>query len=61
MNIDNLLKRALAFEFLSIEEGVYLFKNAPTADLMFVANELPHQYQQLHIIVDLYQQGQQDK
>jgi cyclic dehypoxanthinyl futalosine synthase len=40
MNIDNLLKRALAFEFLSIEEGVYLFKNAPTADLMFVANEL---------------------
>lgn len=40
MNTDNLLKRALNFEFLSIEEGVYLFKNAPTADLMFVANEL---------------------
>lgn len=35
-----LLKRALNFEFLSIEEGVFLFKNAATADLMFVANEL---------------------
>ncbi len=37
---NELLKRALNFEFLSIEEGVYLFKNAPTAELMFVANEL---------------------
>jgi cyclic dehypoxanthinyl futalosine synthase len=35
-----LLKRALNFEFLSADEGVYLFKNAPTADLIFVANEL---------------------
>jgi cyclic dehypoxanthinyl futalosine synthase len=40
MNIDQLLKRALNFEFLSMEEGVFLFKNAPTADLIFVANEL---------------------
>jgi len=40
MNIQTLLKRALNFEFLSIEEGVFLFKNAPTADLMFTANEL---------------------
>jgi cyclic dehypoxanthinyl futalosine synthase len=40
MNIDSLLKRALNFEFLSQEEGVFLFKNAPTADLVFVANEL---------------------
>src|SRR6218665_24396 len=40
MNIQALLKRALNFEFLSIEEGVFLFKNAPTADLMFTANEL---------------------
>lgn len=38
--VQNLLKRALNFEFLSIEEGVFLFKNAATADLMFVANEL---------------------
>jgi len=40
MNIDALLKRALAFEFLSAEEGQYLFENAPNADLMWVANEL---------------------
>ncbi|MEO6903874.1 MAG: CofH family radical SAM protein [Bacteroidia bacterium] len=40
MNIQHLFKRALNFEFLSIQEGVFLFKNAPTADLIFVANEL---------------------
>ncbi len=40
MNVDELLKRGLAQEFLSAEEGVFLFENAPTAKLMFVANEL---------------------
>ena len=40
MNSSVLLNRALNFEFLSQEEGVYLFKNAPTTELMFVANEL---------------------
>ncbi len=40
MNTDELLKRALNFEFLSIEEGVYLFEHAPTSALSFVANEL---------------------
>lgn len=40
MTVDSLLKRALDFEFLSIEEGVFLFENAPTAELAFVANEL---------------------
>ena len=40
MNIDALLQRALSFEFLSAEEGQYLFEHAPTADLMYVANEL---------------------
>ena len=40
MNIEALLQRALAFEFLSAEEGQYLFEHAPTADLMYVANEL---------------------
>ena len=28
------------FEFLSAEEGVFLFENAPTAELMFAADEL---------------------
>jgi cyclic dehypoxanthinyl futalosine synthase len=40
MNSDDLLKRALKFEFLSAEEGVFLFEHVPTAELMFVANEL---------------------
>jgi len=40
MNTDALLDRALNFDFLSIEEGVALFENAATADLMFVANEM---------------------
>jgi cyclic dehypoxanthinyl futalosine synthase len=40
MNVTELLNRALKFEFLSIEEGVFLYENAPTAELMFVANEL---------------------
>jgi len=39
VKVDSLLKRALNFEFLSIEEGVFLFENSPTAELMFVANE----------------------
>jgi len=40
MNTANLLERALNFEFLSKEEGVYLYHNAGTAELAFVANEL---------------------
>lgn len=40
MNIDSLLKHAQNFEFLSIEEGVFLFENAPISKLMYVANEL---------------------
>ncbi len=40
MNVDKLLSRALDFEFLSIEEGVYLYHHAPIADLSYVANTL---------------------
>lgn len=43
MNVQDLLQRALAYEFLSIEEGVFLFKNAGTTDLMYTANELRKQ------------------
>ncbi|HEV7231895.1 MAG TPA: cyclic dehypoxanthinyl futalosine synthase [Bacteroidia bacterium] len=38
--IDELLKKALRLEFLTIEEGVFLFEQASTAELMFTANEL---------------------
>lgn len=40
MNLANLYERALNFDFLSVEEGVYLFEHAPLTELMFVANEL---------------------
>jgi cyclic dehypoxanthinyl futalosine synthase len=40
MNVKTLLEKALKFEWLSIEEGVFLFENAATADLVFVGNEL---------------------
>jgi len=40
MNIASLYQKALDFEFLSVEEGVYLYNHAPLTELMFVANEL---------------------
>ena len=40
MLTDQLLHRALQFESLSQEEGLHLFKQAPLADLMYVADEL---------------------
>jgi cyclic dehypoxanthinyl futalosine synthase len=40
MQLSQLYEKALGFEFLSIEEGVFLFEKAPLTDLMFVADEL---------------------
>ena len=40
MELNNLYQKALSFEFLTVEEGVYLFEHAPLAELMYVANEL---------------------
>ncbi len=40
MNINDLLQRGLQLEFLSAEEGVFLFENASTTELMYVANQL---------------------
>lgn len=40
MELKGLYKRALNFEFLSAEEGVFLFENAPLAELMYLADEL---------------------
>lgn len=37
---DELLSKALNFEFLSIDEGVYLYHHAPVADLVYTANEM---------------------
>jgi cyclic dehypoxanthinyl futalosine synthase len=40
MNTEILYQKALNMEFLSVEEGVYLFEHAPLAQLMYVADEL---------------------
>ena len=40
MELSVLYQKALNFEFLTVEEGVFLFENAPLAELMNVANEL---------------------
>nr|MBP6828240.1 dehypoxanthine futalosine cyclase [Saprospiraceae bacterium] len=40
MNISDLLQRALRFEWLSPEEGVFLFENASTAELMYAGNAM---------------------
>lgn len=43
MQVQPLLERALNLEFLSAEEGEFLFRNASTAELMLTANELRNQ------------------
>lgn len=40
MQLQELYDKALAFGFLSVEEGVHLYHHAPLADLMFIADEL---------------------
>jgi 2-iminoacetate synthase ThiH len=40
MNLPNLLNKALDLEFLTKEEGLYLYNNASLTELMFVADEL---------------------
>ncbi len=40
MELSELYRKALNFEFLSVEEGVHLFHQAPLTELMHVANEL---------------------
>ena len=40
MELNDLYKKALRFDFLTVNEGVFLFENAPLAELMYVADEL---------------------
>ncbi|MFL5788366.1 MAG: cyclic dehypoxanthinyl futalosine synthase [Flavisolibacter sp.] len=40
MNLPDLYEKAIELEFLTIDEGMYLFEHAPFAELMHVANEL---------------------
>lgn len=45
MNVEELCQKALRFEFLSQEEGVYLFHHAPLSVLQFVA----HAMRKIHV------------
>lgn len=40
MTLSNLYQKALRFEFLSIEEGIFLYENAPTSELMAIGHQL---------------------
>jgi cyclic dehypoxanthinyl futalosine synthase len=40
MELKDLYQKALRFEFLTVEEGMFLFENAALTELMFVADEL---------------------
>jgi cyclic dehypoxanthinyl futalosine synthase len=40
MILQDAYNKALNFEFLSIEEGMFLYENAPLTELMYVADEL---------------------
>jgi cyclic dehypoxanthinyl futalosine synthase len=40
MNVAALYEKALKLEFLSVEEGVYLFEHSPLTELMYIADEL---------------------
>lgn len=42
MSITDLYKKALNLEFLSIEEGLLLYENAPLEELIYIANKLRH-------------------
>lgn len=40
VNLQELYKKALDFEFLSVEEGLQLYHHAPLSELMYIADEL---------------------
>ena len=40
MQLNDLYQKALKFEFLTVEQGMFLFENAALTELMFVADEL---------------------
>lgn len=40
MNLNNIYTKALAADTLNIKEGLYLYNNAPTEDLIFIADNI---------------------
>lgn len=50
MNTRYLLEKALQFEFLSQEEGVFLYKNASTIDLAYTAHQMRKKHKDDNIV-----------
>ena len=50
MTLSDLYAKALNFEFLSIEEGVFLFEQAPTAELVSIGHQLRKIQKPDHIV-----------
>ena len=44
MNIDNLITKAIDLQPLTLEEGVFLYRNAPLSVLSFAANEIKNRF-----------------
>jgi len=42
MNTENIYKKALDLEFLTLEEGLFLYEKATVSELMWLANEIKH-------------------
>src|SRR5690606_24496679 len=40
MDLNSLYQKALNLEFLTVEEGIFLFEHAPMAEIAYVANEI---------------------
>ncbi len=50
MELKDLYKKALNFEFLTIDEGLLLYEKAPLEDLIFVGNELRQKHKSGEIV-----------
>jgi cyclic dehypoxanthinyl futalosine synthase len=50
MNSNNLIEKALAYEFLTAQEGEFLFRNLATTKLMWVANKLRNELTNQEIV-----------
>lgn len=50
MKVVDLLERALRLEFLSAEEGIFLFEHAATAELMYVAHKMRLHHQPNNVV-----------
>ena len=51
MQLEQLYQKALNFEYLTKEEGMFLFENAPLAELSYVADTL----RKKHIVLNTSQ------